>query len=269
MKNFKIFGIDIQNAFVKAGEPLCVPGAPEDNVRIKEMIRTLAPFISDIILTVDTHPVDHIGHPGYWMFADGTEVPPFTFITPEMLTEGKIAPRDLTKLGYATRYVSVLGGTMVWPVHCVPGTDSHKLSDEIEVALTNWKAVTGGVPTIVKKGFHKELESFGIFAPEFEAHEDTTADFNDQLVGALLFGGDPIVVVGEASSHCVKRSVEQLVQRIKDYNLGFDLSKIILLKDCMSPVPNFEAVADKFFEDMAEAGLTITTSKDLIEGAVL
>lgn len=269
MNKFKIFGIDLQNAFVKAVEPLCVPGAPEDNVRIKELIRTLAPFISDIILTVDTHPEDHIGHPGYWRTHDGASPAPFTFITPDMIQSGAIIANDASKRDYAHDYVNALGGSMVWPVHCVPGTDSHKLSDEIEVAVKNWKAFTGGVPTIVKKGFHLDLESFGIFAPEYEGHEDTTADFNDALIGNLLFGNEPILVVGEARSHCVKRSIEQLVERIKEYDLPFDLGKIILVKDCMSDVPGFEAVGAQFLLDMEAAGCRVVTTDDVLNGRVV
>lgn len=269
MKTYKTFGIDLQNAFTKDGEPLCVPGAPEDNQRIHNLIRTAAPYIADIVLTVDTHPVNHIGHPGYWLTNENVNPNPFTFITEEMLVSGAIRTADPDKAKYALDYVRALGGTMVWPVHCVPGTDSHKLSPEIQQALNNWRGVTGGTPTIVKKGFHLDLESFGIFEPEYQSHENIFADFNDNLLGDLLFGDHDIVVVGEASSHCVKRSVEQLVHRLDTYGIPgrndeFDFSRIIILRDCMSPVPGFEAVAEQFFVDMAAKGVIVTTSTEFL-----
>lgn len=273
MNIFKLFGIDLQNAFTQEGEPLCVPGAPADNVRIRDFIRTTAPYIADIILTVDTHPVDHIGHPGWWRTREGAHPTPFTFVTEDMLLHGDIMAADPDKNKYALEYVRALGGAMIWPVHCVPGTDSHKLSPEIQTAINNWRSVAGGVPTIVKKGFHVDLESFGIFEPEYQGHENIFADFNDNLLGDLLFGDHPIVVVGEASSHCVKRSVEQMVMRLDLYGVPghgkeFDFSRIVLLRDCMSPVPSFEGAAEQFFKDMAAHGLRITTSKEFIDTLV-
>lgn len=264
MAKFKLFLIDPQVAFTKAGEPLCVPGAPEDATRIAALIRDNYESIEDIIYTIDTHPVNHIGHPGYWIKRDGSVPAPFTFITPDMIQSGEILPADASKVDYAKEYITTLNGAMIWPEHCVPGTESHRLNDEIESAINYWNVQ----PTAVKKGFHLDLESFGIFEPEFLQHEDRTADFNTALVGDLLFGDLPIVVAGEALSHCVRRSVEQLTKWLKEYKPGFDFSRIIILKDCMSSVPSFEAVGTQFLADMEAIGCRVVIMDDIKHGRV-
>lgn len=40
-------------------------------------------------------------------------------------------------------------------------------------------------------------------------------------------------------------------------------SKIILLKDCASSVPGFEAASKKFITDIAADGVTVDTSKNI------
>lgn len=270
MKPYKLFLIDPQVAFTKEGEPLCVPGAPQDATRIATLIANTTAVLADIVMTIDTHPEDHIGHPGYWVTNDGASPAPFTFITPDMIQSGAILAADASKREYAREYINALGGAMVWPVHCVPGTESHKVNLEIASAINNWANSAGrGEPTVVKKGFDLDLESFGIFAPEFTASENKLAVFNDNLVADLLFGDLPIVIAGEALSHCVKRSVEQLVKRIKDLGIAFDFGRIILLKDCMSSVPSFEAVGEQFLSDMEAVGCRVVTVGDLLADRVI
>lgn len=266
---FKIFGIDFQKAFVCPGEPLCPAGAFEDVVRFSNFITEAADDIADIFLTVDQHPIDHIGHPGWWLTSEGVHPDPFTLVNLQALESGAIRAADPEKQEYAKRYVDPLHGNMIWPVHCVPGTQSYELSNNIVAAVHSWEnSGPGRIATMVKKGYHRDLESFGIFEPEYQSHENILADFNDNLLGNLLFGGLPIVVGGEARSHCVKRSVEQMVHRIQEYNLGFDLKKIVLLADCMSDVTGFEEQGANFLSDMSAAGCTVATAEDVLQGTV-
>lgn len=99
-----------------------------------------------------------------------------------------------------------------------------------------------------------------MFAPEYNSKEH----FNETLARQLLNSDLPIVVVGEARSHCVRRSVEQLVQYIREQDIKFDLSKIVLLEDCMSDVVGFEETGRAFFTSMTELGVTITKSIELV-----
>ena len=259
MKRFKLFGIDLQNAFGKEGHPLCVPVAPQDMVRIASLIRNNSQSIEDIVLTLDTHPEDHIGHPGWWA---GEKAVQFTLVTPADLASGAIRPADPQQAEYAREYLDALKAVMVWPVHCVPGTESHSLVDCIAEAVDAWKTLTGREATKVKKGFNRDTEAFGVFAAEFDNHE-IGSDFNWHLLADLLRGELPIVVVGEALSHCLRRSIEQLEEALGNEGHLLPYRKIVLLTDCTSNVPGFEADGADFLARMDKAGLTIGTSDQL------
>jgi nicotinamidase/pyrazinamidase len=75
-----------------------------------------------------------------------------------------------------------------------------------------------------------------------------------------------IDLAGEASSHCVLKTVKQIAG-----NVGVQhLTKFHLLHDCMSPVPalpggpDFPRIAEAFLQDMKSRGMTITTSTDFL-----
>ena len=77
---------------------------------------------------------------------------------------------------------------------------------------------------------------------------------------------DVIAVAGEASSHCVLNTVQQIVD-----NIGKEhLKKFHLLRDCMSPVPeipnvvDFPAIAEAWLVDMKRRGMTVTNSTDFL-----
>jgi nicotinamidase/pyrazinamidase len=78
----------------------------------------------------------------------------------------------------------------------------------------------------------------------------------------VLQEADIIGIAGEASSHCVATTIQQIVDNIGDQHLP----KIHILTDCMSPVPqtpgapDFPAIAQKFLKDMEARGLVLTTS---------
>jgi nicotinamidase-related amidase len=257
MKKFKLFGIDLQNEFTKAGFPLCVPGAPEDTQRIVNIIRSYSECIDDIVLTADTHPIDHIGHAGWWKLKGGSEPNAFTLVTSDAVHNGEILPANEYQLQYGMSYISILKQAMIWNTHCVPGTESHRINASVMAAVLEW----GGTPSIIKKGFDRDSEAFGAFQSEFlNGHPGT--DFNWNLYADLIRDKLPIVVVGEARSHCVRRTIEQFVDRVKR-NDDYPLKRLIILEDCMSDVPGFEADGEKFIQDMKDCGAVVCKSADL------
>lgn len=258
LDSFKLLGIDIQNDFITGS--LAVPGAVQDVQNIAQLVDRLGDSINSIFLTADTHPVIHIGHPGYWKDANGEPPTPFTGITLGDLASGAFTTADQDKSKYALDYVSALGGTTVWPVHCVKGTAGIDIDDGLADAISRWHDATSRGLVYITKGEDPDLEYFGVFAPEYNSKEH----FNETLVRQLLNYDLPIVVAGEARSHCVRRSVEQLVQYIREQDIKFDLSKIVLLEDCMSDVVGFEETGRAFFTSMTELGVTITKSTELV-----
>ena len=69
-----------------------------------------------------------------------------------------------------------------------------------------------------------------------------------------------ILIGGEASSHCVRATTEHLVDNLP----SGQLSKLVLLTDCMSPVAGFEAQHREFLADMARRGLRLATSAEML-----
>lgn len=261
MRDFVLFGIDLQNAFGEEGNPLCVPGAPEDMERITELVDKHSGNIKDIVLTLDTHEVDHVGHPGWWKLKDGSEPAPFTLVTFDMVENGEIMPKDDLNKEHALDYLAELDSVMIWPVHCVPGTRSYELVDTIHEAVNAWEVSERNKATFVKKGFQKDVEAFGVFQAEY--HDGSLGcGFNDQLLANLTYRKLPIVVVGEALSHCVRRSVQQLAVGLAQNSID---AEIILVRDCMSNVPGFEAQGDVFLEECKNHGIRIGTLDTLTE----
>ncbi len=82
----------------------------------------------------------------------------------------------------------------------------------------------------------------------------------------MLAEADMVAVAGEASSHCVLKTVQQIADNIGDAHV----KKFHLLRDCMSPVPavpggpDFPKIAETFLRDMKRRGMAITTSTDFL-----
>ena len=79
---------------------------------------------------------------------------------------------------------------------------------------------------------------------------------------------DAVIVAGQAKSHCVAWTVENLLIEINSINSDL-AQKIYLLEDCMSPVVipgivDFTAQADDAFEKFAAAGMNLVKSTDAI-----
>jgi nicotinamidase-related amidase len=88
------------------------------------------------------------------------------------------------------------------------------------------------------------------------------ADAGTQLNRALVDALAPatrLLVAGEASSHCVRATVEHLTE-----HLGGTLSRIALLTDCMSPVAGFEPQAARFLDAMRALGLRTLPSTEAL-----
>ena len=79
------------------------------------------------------------------------------------------------------------------------------------------------------------------------------------VASGVTQGEGMIAVAGEASSHCVKATIEQVADNIGEEHV----KKFRLLTDCMSPVVapgiDFPAMADAFLADMSSRGMELTT----------
>ena len=67
-----------------------------------------------------------------------------------------------------------------------------------------------------------------------------------------------IPVCGEALSHCVKYTVNDIIEYIPE-------EKLYILDDCSSPVTGFEEQGKAFLREMEERGANIVSSDFVIE----
>ena len=262
----QLLSLDPQNDFCDLPPARCPPGsapalpvagAHADLQRLASFIDAAGDVLEAITVTLDSHERLDIAHPGFWCAADGSAVAPFTSITAAQLREGRFRPRDPALLSRAQAYVDALeaGGRytlMVWPVHCEIGSWGHAVHDAVRAACNRWEERRQRPVERVLKGRNPYTEHYSALMAEVPDPADPATQLDRALLGRLA-PAQPLLVAGEASSHCVRATVEHLVE-----HLGGGLGRIWLLADCMSPVSGFEAESESFLAAMRALGLRVT-----------
>ena len=152
--NSALIVVDVQNCFVSGGT-LPVKGGEE----VVPVIDKLAAAFCNIVVTQDWHT------PGHASFAS---------------THARKKPFETTRLSYGTQ--------VLWPDHCVQGSDDAALHKELKLPTAQ---------IIIRKGFHKEMDSYSAFD---EADHKTATG----LAGYLKARGiKTLYVAGLATDFCV------------------------------------------------------------------
>lgn len=257
--------IDPQNDFCDLPPALCPPGeapalpvagAHADMGRVAALIDALQPRLDAITVTLDSHLRLDIAHPGFWQTADGGAVAPFTAICAAQLRAGAFCPRDPAALPRALAYCDELEARgrytlMVWPVHCEIGSWGHAVHAQVRAAYNRWEQARQRSVSRVLKGRNPWTEHYSAVMAEVPDAADADTQLNHALITQLA-PADVLLVAGEASSHCVRATTEDLAA-----HLGGELSRVVLLSDAMSPVAGFEAQAQAFLAAMQQRGLRV------------
>jgi nicotinamidase-related amidase len=290
--------IDLQRDFCLPEGALYVGGrsgrgAVEDTARIAAFIHRNLGVLDRIVPTFDTHTPLQIFQRSFWIDADGRPPAPFTVITGEMLADGSVRPSpgvlgllpaDVAAEGAAwverqlLHYARSLArqgrnALIIWPDHCLIGSEGHAMPGLVQEARL-FHALLRGVPTpVIIKGDDPWSESYSAFGPEVPDRWDSGRLVKPQDDAALreLLRADRIVVAGQASSHCVRWSVDDLLQRMRALDPALP-GKVYVLRDCMSavvaldaegrPIPalDFTPQAEEAFGRWAELGVHIVES---------
>ena len=173
--------VDVQNCFVTGGT-LPVKGGEE----VVPVINKLAASFQNIVVTQDWHT------PGHASFAS---------------TYAGKKPFETTQLSYGTQ--------VLWPDHCVQGTDDAALQKDLKLPTAQ---------IIIRKGFHQEMDSYSAFD---EADHKTATG----LAGYLQARGiKTLYVTGLATDFCVAwtamdgRKAGFEVYVVEDATRGIDLN---------------------------------------------
>ncbi|MDF3839220.1 cysteine hydrolase [Cupriavidus basilensis] len=253
--------IDPQNDFCDLpGAALPVPGANADLTRLAALLARRGDAIDAVDVTLDSHSAFDIAHPAWWRDADGAAPAPFTPISVAEVETGRWLARDPARQAQSLAYVRALAERgryqlLVWPEHCLVGSWGHGVQQALAGALANWSRGRLRPVGYVAKGTNAGTEHYSAIQAEVPDAADA-ATLPDPRWIARLAAADTILVGGEALSHCVASTVRDLADRLGADGAG----KLVLLTDCASPVPGFEAQGQAFIDDMRSRGMRTATS---------
>lgn len=261
--------IDAQNTFCLPSGELFVggrsgSGAVDDTLRLSQFIYEHLGGITEIIATLDTHTAPQIFHPPWWVDAAGHHPAPYTVISREDVEAGRWAfnPNLAATLGispdagqaHALHYVTRLESAgrfalTLWPYHAMLGSVGHAMVPMLEEALFFHGIARQTAPRWVLKGLHPLTERYSAFGPDVtESADGLPLELHDDALLRHLAGYDALIVAGQAKSHCVAWSVQDLLQYLQR-NAPDRIHRVYLLDDACSPV----VVPGLDFTDAAEA----------------
>lgn len=265
--NIHLLIIDPQKDFCEGGA-LPVIGANADMERLAAFVNKHGRKLEDVHVTLDSHHIVDIAHPAWFVNSNGEHPNPGTVITHADMESGVWNTRIPGARERTLRYLKDLESRgrfshMIWPPHCLIGTTGATVHDSLNTALQGWASTNVATVDYRTKGSNPFTEHFGGLEAEVPDPSDpsTMIDMSPTGLIATLQNADIILVAGEASSHCVKTTVEQIADNIGDEHL----KKFHLMTDCMSPVVipgvvDFTPVADEFTRNMLARGMKVTTS---------
>jgi nicotinamidase-related amidase len=266
-------------------------GAIDDNGRLAEFVYRNLDNLTDITTTMDTHYAYQIFFASFWVDDSGEPLLPFRTVTLNDIRGGKALPNptiapwlcdgDYAWLrSHVEHYVQELEragkyALYLWPPHCILGSDGHPLAGVIHEARLFHALVRDVQSWIEIKGDNPLTENYSVFRPEVLTGHDggQIGRKNDQFLKKLL-AADMIVIAGQAASHCVKSSIDDLLDEI----LRIDPSRTgncYVLVDCMSAVvvpdgqggflADFTSDAEAALARYTAAGMHLVRSTDPME----
>lgn len=285
-----LVAVDVQNTFCIPGFDLYVggrsgTGAVDDNRRLCEFIYRNLDVITQICPTMDTHRVMQIFHPIYLVNERGEHPAPFTLISTDDVENGiwKFNSHLCFSLRvteeYGRRHLLHYARTLkergkynltIWPFHAMLGGIGHALVASVEEAIFFHSIARYSQPDFHVKGDRPLTEHYSVLGPEVLKGPDSENIGNKSgMFFQKLLDFDAIVIAGQAKSHCVAWTIDDLLQDIlaSDKNL---VEKIYLLDDCSSPVViphviDYTEQAEEAFRRFSDNGMHVVRSDDPIE----
>jgi nicotinamidase/pyrazinamidase len=196
--------IDVQNCFLPGGSL-----AVKDGEQVVPVINRIAKAFSNVVMTQDWHTPAHVSfastHPGK-------------------------KPFETTDLAY--------GKQVLWPDHCVQGTEGAALSKDLVIPQGQ---------LIIRKGFHNDVDSYSAFT---EADGKTSTGLAAYLKARGIVS---VFVVGLATDFCVAWSA------LDARKAGFET---YVVEDACRGIDTQGSLA-KAWTDMTEAGVKRIKSGDI------
>ena len=196
--------IDVQNCFLPGGSL-----AVKEGEQVVPVINKMAKGFANVVVTQDWHT------PGHVSFAS---------------THSGKKPFETVDLAY--------GKQVLWPDHCVQGTDGASLSKDLSIPQAE---------LIIRKGFHKDVDSYSAFT---EADGKTTTGLAAYLKARNI---ERVFVAGLATDFCVAWTA------LDARKAGFET---YVVEDACRGIDTQGSLA-KAWDDMAKAGVNRIQSADI------
>lgn len=283
-----LLAVDVQNTFCIPNFELFVAGrtgtaAVDDNRRLCDFIYRNLGTITQIIASLDTHHALQLFHAIWLVDEVGNHPAPYTLVSVEDVEGGRwrVNRPVIEALGidadYAERHLIhytrqlAVGGKYdltVWPYHAMFGGIGHALVSAVEDAIFFHSIARQSQPSFQVKGDNPLTEHYSILGPEVTdgPDGDLIEAKRPELID-LLLTFDAVVVAGQAKSHCLAWTIDDL---LADESAGSRLAeRTYLLEDCTSPIVvpgvDYTDQADAAFRRYAAAGMHVVRSADRIE----
>jgi nicotinamidase-related amidase len=282
--------IDVQNTFCIPDFELFVAGrsgtgAVDDNRRLCEFLYRNLGTITRIFPSLDTHHAMQVFHAIWLVDEDGNHPEPYTLVSADDVAAGRwrfnerVAEAIGIDVDYATRHLEHYTRRLaegakydltIWPYHAMLGGIGYALVSAVEEAVFFHGVARFSDPEFQVKGDKPLTEHYSMLGPEVREGPDgdRLGALNDQLIDKLL-GFDVVVVAGQAKSHCLAWTIDDLLEG-DDARERPLAERTYLLEDCTSPVVvpgavDYTAEADAAFERYASAGMHVVRSTTPIE----
>lgn len=257
--------IDPQNDFCSPHGSLYVPGAEEDMGRLATLIDRLKNKIADIHVTLDSHRMIDISHPGWWRDSNGHQPAAFTQITADEVHAGRWTTTMPAARSRSLAYLQELDNRgryphVIWPEHCLIGDEGHNVFPQLAASIHEWEQRRFALADFVTKGSNPWTEHFSAVQAEVPDAADPTTQVNTSLVSTLE-EADVILLAGEALSHCLANTVRDVAQHFADPSF---IQKMVLLTDASTSVPGFESYGQRFVQELASLGMKTTTTQQFL-----
>tara|TARA_B100000287_G_scaffold389119_1_gene398941 strand:+ start:3173 stop:3901 length:729 start_codon:yes stop_codon:yes gene_type:complete len=197
--------VDVQNCFIDSGTLPVKNGA-----EVVPVINQLSTQFLNVVMTQDWHTKEHASFASTY---DGKK------------------PFETTELSYGTQ--------VLWPDHCVQGTDDASLVAGLDIPHAEM---------IIRKGFHQHIDSYSAF---YEADHKTPTG----LVGYLRERGiKNVYIAGLATDFCVAWTAVDAAKA------GF---KTAVIEDACRAI-DLNGSLQNAWKMMTEAGVKRLQSEDII-----
>ncbi len=234
-------------------------GAMEDNDRFCQFLYKNMNVITELDPTLDTHVPFSVHSRSAWLNEQDDLVGYVTQIPYADIASGKVkinpaavhaVTGDKNAYGWLDKQWRHYAAEVerkkpnrdqytltAWTEHCILGDIGHALAGVLHEARMFHAYARGSQNMPEIKGGNPLTENYSIFQPEVLTRWDgkgAVAQRNTKFLQKLL-AFDAVVIAGQAGSHCVKSSIDDILEEVltQDASLA---KKIYVLEDCMSPV---------------------------------